>query len=168
MFLWRAKCRPEARSEVKNDNKTLLDSVAAIVSAYVAGSQVPAQELPELIREVHRSLSAEFSGKGPFAMSAQRKPAAAPGRSVRPDAIVCLEDGRTFRSLKRHLQVAHGLSPSEYRTKWALGPDYPMTAPAYAAERSRLAKKAGLGKSRGQVRGRRGRKRAGAKLNDAA
>lgn len=153
---------------MNNNNKNLLNSVVTLVSAYVVGNRVSVEDLPKLIRDVHQALSAASAGRRPGAEPARSKPAAAPSRSVTREAIVCLEDGKAFRSLKRHLRVAHGLTPGEYRVKWGLRSDYPMTAPAFAAERSRLAKKAGLGKSRARGRRKGGRGDAGAELTNAA
>jgi MucR family transcriptional regulator, transcriptional regulator of exopolysaccharide biosynthesis len=125
----------------------LIDLAAEIVSAYVSNNSVPAQDLPTLIAEVHRALSSTHQG-----MSQPEpeplKPAVNPKKSVFPDYIVCLEDGKKFKSLKRHLRTHYDLSPEEYREKWALPTDYPMVAPNYAAARSALAKKMGLGQQR--------------------
>jgi predicted transcriptional regulator len=125
----------------------LIDLTADIVSAYVSNHSVSAQELPALIAEVHQALSRTHSG-----MSEPEpeplKPAVNPKKSVYPDYIICLEDGKKFKSLKRHLRTHYDLSPEEYREKWGLAPDYPMVAPNYAAARSALAKKMGLGQQR--------------------
>lgn len=125
----------------------LIDLTADIVSAYVSNHSVSTQELPSLIAEVHQALSRTHSG-----MSEPEpeplKPAVNPKKSVFPDYIICLEDGKKFKSLKRHLRTHYDLSPEEYREKWGLAPDYPMVAPNYAAARSALAKKMGLGQQR--------------------
>jgi predicted transcriptional regulator len=125
----------------------LIDLAADIVSAYVSNNTVAASDLPGLIADVHRALSNTHSGvqePEPEPL----KPAVNPKKSVFPDYIVCLEDGKKFKSLKRHLRTHYDLSPEEYREKWGLSPDYPMVAPNYAAARSALAKKMGLGQQR--------------------
>src|SRR5262245_1213955 len=113
-----------------------------IVSAYVGNNSVPAANLSELIATVYQAVAGLSQHKAP-AVEPQT-PAVNPKRSVHPDHIVCLEDGKRFRSLKRHLTANHGLTPEEYRSKWNLPADYPMVAPNYAATRSELAKKLGL------------------------
>jgi predicted transcriptional regulator len=108
---------------------------------------VPSSDLPNLIAEVHRALSSTHAGTSEPEPE-PLKPAVNPKRSVFPDYIVCLEDGKKFKSLKRHLRTHYDLSPEEYREKWGLAADYPMVAPNYAAARSALAKKMGLGQQR--------------------
>jgi len=125
----------------------LIDLAAEIVSAYVSNNSVPAQDLPTLIAEVHRALSSTHQGVNQPEPEPLR-PAVNPKKSVFPDYIVCLEDGKKFKSLKRHLRTHYDLSPEEYREKWGLAADYPMVAPNYAAARSALAKKMGLGQQR--------------------
>jgi predicted transcriptional regulator len=127
--------------------ESLIDLAADIVSAYVSNNTVPAADLPVLIASVHRALNATHSG-GAEPEPEPLKPAVNPKKSVFPDYIVCLEDGKKFKSLKRHLRTHYDLSPEEYREKWGLPPDYPMVAPNYAAARSALAKKMGLGQQR--------------------
>ncbi|TPI12527.1 transcriptional regulator [Mesorhizobium sp. B4-1-3] len=117
---------------------------ADIVSAYVSNNAVPPASLPELIQSVNSSLSKVGQQVEP-AKPAQQ-PAVNPKRSVFPDYIISLEDGKKFKSLKRHLSVHYGLTPDEYREKWGLARDYPMVAPNYAAQRSALAKSSGLGR----------------------
>ena len=131
--------------EAKTPDLTSL--AAEIVSAYVSNNSVPASDLPNLIAEVHRALSSTHAGTSEPEPE-PLKPAVNPKRSVFPDYIVCLEDGKKFKSLKRHLRTHYDLSPEEYREKWALPADYPMVAPNYAAARSALAKKMGLGQQR--------------------
>ena len=114
-----------------------------IVSAYVSNNLVDRGELPSLIRNVHRSL-VELGGEE--AQPEQQKPAVPIKKSVQQDFIVCLEDGLKFKSLKRHLRSKYDMSPEEYREKWGLPADYPMVAPGYSAQRSKLAKKMGLGR----------------------
>jgi len=125
----------------------LIDLAADIVSAYVSNNTVPATDLPALIAEVHRALSNTHAGLNEPEPE-PLKPAVNPKRSVFPDYIICLEDGKKFKSLKRHLRTHYDLSPEEYRDKWGLATDYPMVAPNYAAARSALAKKMGLGQQR--------------------
>lgn len=125
----------------------LIELTADVVAAYVSNNPVPAGELPSLIADVHAALGRV--GGGPEAPVADKqKPAVNPKRSVHDDYIVCLEDGKKFKSLKRHLMTHYGLSPEQYREKWGLDPSYPMVAPNYAAARSQLAKKMGLGRKR--------------------
>ncbi|MEP0323511.1 MucR family transcriptional regulator [Bauldia litoralis] len=125
----------------------LIDLAAEIVSAYVSNNSVPAQDLPTLISEVHRALSSTHQGVNQPEPE-PLKPAVNPKKSVFPDYIICLEDGKKFKSLKRHLRTHYDMSPEEYREKWGLATDYPMVAPNYAAARSALAKKMGLGQQR--------------------
>jgi predicted transcriptional regulator len=125
----------------------LVDMAADIVSAYVAANPVPSQDLPALIRTVHTALKEVASGAKVSREPAQ-EPAVAIKKSVTPDYIICLEDGKKFKSLKRHLRTRYGMTPEEYRSKWNLAHDYPMVAPNYAKERSNLAKRMGLGLSR--------------------
>lgn len=120
----------------------LLELTADIVGAYVANNPTPAASLPELIAKVNASLSS----LGKPAPEPMPKPAVNPRRSVHADYIVCLEDGKKFKSLRRHLMTSYGLTPDEYRSKWGLPSDYPMVAPNYAAVRSALAKGMGLGR----------------------
>jgi MucR family transcriptional regulator, transcriptional regulator of exopolysaccharide biosynthesis len=128
-------------------NSDLIDLAAEIVSAYVSNNSVPASDLPNLIAEVHRALNSTHAGTTEPEPE-PLKPAVNPKRSVFPDYIVCLEDGKKFKSLKRHLRTHYDLSPEEYREKWGLPADYPMVAPNYAAARSQLAKQMGLGQQR--------------------
>ncbi|MHB1205543.1 MAG: Ros/MucR family transcriptional regulator [Rhodospirillaceae bacterium] len=118
----------------------LLALTAEIVSAHVANNAVRGGDLPQLIHDVHRALT-EIGGGGTPA----GQPAVPIKKSVMPDYIVCLEDGKKLKMLKRHLKTAYGLTPEQYRDRWQLPPDYPMVAPNYAKTRSRLAKKIGLG-----------------------
>jgi predicted transcriptional regulator len=135
-----------------DDQDLSLNLVSEIVSAYVSNNSVPTDQLSELITSVHQALM-NVDEKQPETL----KPAVPKKRSVTPDFIVCLEDGKKLKMLKRHIRTSYNLSPKEYRQKWGLPDDYPMVAPKYAAQRSELAKKIGLGKSR-----RKGRKKAAA------
>jgi predicted transcriptional regulator len=123
----------------------VLGLTAQIVSAHVTKNTVPVEELPALIREVYKTLSTV--GEAPAPVEAL-KPAVAVTKSVFPDHIVCLEDGKQMTMLKRHLMTEHNLTVDQYRTKWGLPSNYPMVAPNYAETRSSLAKKMGLGRSR--------------------
>ena len=131
----------------------LIDLTADIVAAYVANNSVSTDELPNLIADVHVALARTHAGVNEPEPEPQ-KPAVNPKRSVFADYIICIEDGKKFKSLKRHLRTHYDLSPEEYREKWGLAPDYPMVAPNYAAARSALAKKMGLGQKRKRGRGR--------------
>lgn len=126
-------------------NEEIIELTADVISAYVSNNPVPVAELPGLIAQVHQSLSA-LGGEAPSSAEEAQKPAVNPKRSVHDDYIVCLEDGKKFKSLKRHLSTHYGMTPEDYRAKWKLPADYPMVAPAYAAARSSLAKKMGLGR----------------------
>jgi predicted transcriptional regulator len=128
----------------ENSNELLISLTADIVAAYVAKNNVAAGELPALIGQIHGSMSSLAAG-GPAVREAP-KPAVPVKKSITPDYIVCLEDGKKFKSLKRHLGSAYGMTPDEYRQKWGLPADYPMVAPNYAAARSELAKQTGLGR----------------------
>lgn len=125
----------------------LVGLTAEIVSAYVSNNTINPSELPGLIQNVHQALTRVSSNSAP-AEREELKPAIPIKRSVTPDYIICLEDGKKFKSLKRHLRTHYNLTPEEYREKWGLPPDYPMVAPNYSAARSALAKKMGLGTRR--------------------
>jgi len=127
-------------------NATLVELTTEIVSAYVSNNPVPAGELPAVIAQIHLSLSGLQSGFSPQTASEPLKPAVPIKKSVTPDFIISLEDGKKFKSLKRHLSTSYGMTPAEYREKWGLPADYPMVAANYAASRSELAKKIGLGR----------------------
>jgi predicted transcriptional regulator len=124
-----------------------IELTADIVSAYVSNNSVPAAEIPALINQVHGALQRVSSGQGETAAE-PLKPAVPVKRSVTAEHIVCLEDGKKFKSLKRHLRTQYDMTPEQYREKWGLPPDYPMVAPNYAAARSQLAKQMGLGQQR--------------------
>jgi len=120
---------------------------ANIVSAYVSNNTVPSAEIPNLIGQIHSALLRVSGGQAPTPAE-PLKPAVPLKRSITSDYLVCLEDGKKFKSLKRHLRTQYGMTPEQYREKWALPPDYPMVAPNYAAARSQLAKQMGLGQQR--------------------
>ncbi len=126
----------------------ILEMAADIVSAFVSNNSVPAGDLPNVIASVHAALSGLSAASPPPQIETPKEPAIAIKKSVTPDFIICLEDGKKFKSLKRHLRTAYGLSPDQYREKWKLPQDYPMVAPNYAKARSALAKAAGLGQQR--------------------
>jgi predicted transcriptional regulator len=133
------------------ENSDLIELAAEIVSAYVSNNSVPAAELPALINDVFTALTRV--GTPPAEVAAEPlKPAVSVKKSVHNDFIICLEDGKKFKSLKRHLRTQYNMSPEQYREKWGLPPEYPMVAPNYAAARSRLAKEMGLGQQRRRVR----------------
>jgi predicted transcriptional regulator len=120
----------------------LLDLTAEIVAAHVSNNSLSVSEVPQLIQSVYQTLAVVGSGQ----MSAERlQPAVSVKKSVTPDHIICLEDGKKLKMLKRHLKTAYNMTPEEYREKWNLPRDYPMVAPNYAKHRSNLAKKIGLG-----------------------
>ncbi len=130
-----------------SETENYIELAADIVSAYVSNNSVPASDLPALIQEVHAALSQVMNGS--VALEAEApKPAVPAKKSVTNEFIVCLEDGRKFKSLKRHLRTQYNMSPDEYREKWGLAADYPMVAPNYAKARSNLAKQMGLGQQR--------------------
>ena len=116
-----------------------------IVASFVANNAVSSEELSDLIRSVHRTL-VSLRGDGAAEPSERRKPAVPVNRSIHNDYIVCLEDGKKLKMLKRYLRSSYNMSPDDYRKRWGLPADYPMVAPAYAARRSEFAKKIGLGK----------------------
>jgi predicted transcriptional regulator len=130
---------------MEQDN--LIELTAEIVSAYVSANSVASGDLPGLINQVHSALHRTATGAAEPAQEPLR-PAVAAKKSVTPDYIVCLEDGKKFKSLKRHLRTHYDLTPEEYREKWGLPSDYPMVAPNYAKARSALAKEMGLGQKR--------------------
>ncbi len=128
-------------------DSNFIELTAQIVSAYVGNNTVAAGDIPALINQVHAALS-RVSGKGGEAAAEPLKPAVSVKRSITPEYIVCLEDGKKFKSLKRHLRTQYNMTPEQYREKWGLSADYPMVAPNYAAARSQLAKQMGLGQQR--------------------
>jgi predicted transcriptional regulator len=118
---------------------------AGIVAAYVSRNAVTAEAVPDIIRSVHQALTG-LTGAAAAEPPERPKPAVPVGRSVQHDYIVCLEDGKKLKMLKRYLRSRYNMSPDDYRRRWGLPPDYPMVAPAYAARRSDFAKKIGLGR----------------------
>ena len=125
-----------------------IELAAEIVSAFVSNNSVPAAELPALIGNVHDALNRITVGSTQKVEETKQPPAVPVKKSVQPDYIVCLDDGKKFKSLKRHLRTVYNMTPDQYRAKWGLPADYPMVAPNYAAARSQLAKQMGLGARR--------------------
>jgi len=126
------------------DGEGTLEMVAKVVAAYVSNNPVPVTELPGLVRSVHGTF-AGLLGSSPVDVVTTQKPAVPIKKSVTPEHIVCLEDGKKLKMLKRYLRSRFQLSPEDYRAKWGLPPDYPMVSPNYAAQRSAFAKRIGLG-----------------------
>lgn len=126
-------------------NDITITVAAEIVAAYISNNSISVSDLPRLIGDVQGELKRLASGEAKEASPAKLEPAIAIKKSVTPDFIFCLEDGKKFKSLKRHLRSHFDMSPDQYRAKWGLPNDYPMVAPNYAAQRSRLAKSLGLG-----------------------
>jgi len=144
-------------SAIENPNtrsEELLRLASDIVAAYVSNNPIPISDLPGMIKSVHATLGALSSGGHSDALTTQ-KPAVPVKKSVANDYIVCLEDGKKLKMLKRYLRSNYSLTPEEYRAKWGLPADYPMVAPNYSAQRSEFAKKIGLGKNAPAHKGRR-------------
>lgn len=129
----------------ESENLTLQKLTTQIISAYVSHNEIPGPELPELIRSVHVTLSNVAVVKPE---PVKPTPAVPPKKSVFPDYIICLEDGKKLKLLRRHLQTVYDMTPQQYRERWDLPPEYPMVAPNYASHRSNLARKIGLGHRR--------------------
>jgi predicted transcriptional regulator len=134
----------ENKSELAEFASELVEFAADIVAAYVGNNSVPATELPNLINDVIKALTGAVATGGEVALE-EARPAVPIKKSVTPDYIICLEDGKKFKSLKRHLRTHYDLTPERYREKWGLPADYPMVAPNYAIARSKLARQMGLG-----------------------
>ena len=146
----------DREAPAKTSQEDILRMTAEIVSTYVTHNELPGSQIPDVIRSVFTTLSSHAGGEG-LAAQQPAKPVVSIRKSVTPDYIICLDDGKKFKMLKRHLRTTYNLTPEEYRAKWRLPADYPMVAAKYAAQRSALAKKIGLGRKRA------GRKRAGRK-----
>ncbi len=127
-----------------SDKAEIIELTAEIVASYVENNTLSTADVPALIQSVHRALTSIASGVETVE-TAPKEPAVPVRRSITPDYLICLEDGRKFKSLKRHLRTKYNLSPEDYRAKWGLAKDYPMVAPNYAKARSDLAKQMGLG-----------------------
>ncbi|MDM8347039.1 MucR family transcriptional regulator [Pseudochrobactrum sp. sp1633] len=132
----------------KNAAYDLVELTTDLVSAYVSNNPVPLADLPSLIEQVHQALSNLETGVKTSPPEEKPVPAVPIKKSITPDYLICLENGKKFKSLKRHLSSQHGMTPDEYRAKWNLPADYPMVAPGYAAARSQLAKEMGLGRKK--------------------
>ena len=139
---------------VPSKTDELLKLASEIVAAYVSNNPIPASEVPAMIKTVHGTLGGLADASKSDSATTQ-KPAVSVKRSITPDYIVCLEDGKKLKMLKRYLRSTYGMTPEAYRAKWGLPPDYPMVAPNYAAQRSKFAKQIGLGRSSSS--GRRGK-----------
>ena len=139
----------EQNSSAAGSDNDLIDLSTEIVSAYVSHNALSVTDLPKLIADVHSALRG-LQGAVVTEPSEELKPAVPVKKSVAPDFIICLEDGKKFKSLKRHLRTHYDMSPEEYREKWGLPADYQMVAPNYSANRSRLAKDNGLGRKAGK------------------
>jgi predicted transcriptional regulator len=131
------------------DNDDILKMTVEIVAAYVSNNDVNSALVPDVINSIYSSLTSLNSQSSQKAAEAQ-KPAISIRRSITPEYIVCLEDGKKLKMLKRHLRASYGMSPDDYRNKWGLPLDYPMVAPNYAEQRSNFAKKIGLGRKKGE------------------
>lgn len=130
------------------DNKShqeILALTTEIVAAHLSNNQLPADDIPALIQKIYKTLTNVTADSG-SSFSERPQPAVPVKRSINPDYIICLEDGKKLKMLKRHLKTAYNMSPEEYRERWGLPADYPMVAPNYALQRSSLAKDIGLGK----------------------
>ena len=136
------------KSEISMRDQNVMQWTSQIVGAYVSGNEVAVQDLPDLMDLVYHKVRALSGCQG---SKAAQRPAVPIEASITPDHIICLEDGKKFKMLKKHLNTQYGLSPEEYRAKWGLPVDYPMVAPNYAMKRQQLAKASGLGKSRPPV-----------------
>ena len=128
-----------------SNSPDLIEMTTEIVSAFVSNSSLSASDLPALIHQIHKTLSDISTGAEAESAAPALTPAISVKKSITPDFLICLEDGRKFKSLKRHLRTKYDLTPEQYRAKWNLPKDYPMVAPNYAAARSNLAKQSGLG-----------------------
>ena len=131
-----------------SDDASCIQLTASIVSAYVSNNPVSSAEIPALISQVYSALMRVCKGAAAAALAEPLKPAVPIKRSITTEYLVCLEDGKKFKSLKRHLRTQYQMTPDQYRAKWDLPADYPMVAPNYAAARSQLAKQMGLGQQR--------------------
>ena len=138
----------------KMAEQELLRMTADVVAAYVSNNTLPMAQMAEVINAVYGSLRG-LETQIVEAPAEPLKPAVSPRRSITPDYLICLEDGKRLKMLKRHLRTTYNMSPDEYRARWGLPPDYPMVAPNYAAQRSEFAKKIGLGRETGRQSGRR-------------
>ncbi len=141
------------QTEPKTSQSDVLRMTAQVVASYLSNNMLPATQIPEVISTVYTALNGLGIG-GVGGKGEPLKPAVPIKKSITPEFIICLEDGKKLKMLKRHLRTTYGLTPDEYRAKWGLPADYPMVAPNYAAQRSAFAKKIGLGRTAGKPRGR--------------
>ena len=137
-----------ASTDARKTDADLVQMTAQIVTSYISRNTVPTDQLGSIIHAVHDALRGVGAASAPVAPSAPAKPAVPVKRSIQPDYLVCLEDGKKLKVLKRHLRTTYSMSPEDYRAKWSLPADYPMVAPNYAEQRSAFAKKIGLGRAR--------------------
>jgi predicted transcriptional regulator len=137
-------------SDSSNLQEALITLTADIVAAHVSNNSVAVSDIPVLIQNVHGALSGLSNPKAPEAV--RQEPAVSIRSSIKPDYIVCLEDGKKLKMLKRHLMTSYGMTPDDYRAKWGLAADYPMVAPNYAEQRRTLAKAIGLGRKPGKLK----------------
>ena len=126
----------------------LIQFTTEIVAAYVSNNEIAISDVPQLVSSVYQSLLSQGAGGSTDVKAGRPDPAVSPKKSVFPDYIICLEDGKKLKMLKRHLKASYNLTPEQYRERWNLSADYPMVAPNYARQRSRLAKQIGLGTAR--------------------
>jgi predicted transcriptional regulator len=131
-----------------DNHAELLDATATVLQSYLANNNIDKADLPGVITSVYDALKKNSTGEAAEPKAMEKMPAVPVKKSVTPDFLVCLEDGKKFKSLKRHLRTAYDMTPDDYRKKWGLPSDYPMVAPSYAEKRSTLAKGMGLGKMR--------------------
>ncbi len=131
-----------------SERADLIELVADVVAAYVGANKIEKTELPGLVQSVHQAFANLANGTTTAPEPAPLNPAVPVKKSITPEYLICLEDGKKFKSLKRHLRSRYNLTPDEYRARWGLPADYPMVAPNYAQARSRLAKQMGLGQLR--------------------
>tara|TARA_B100001123_G_C15136635_1_gene957672 strand:- start:400 stop:879 length:480 start_codon:yes stop_codon:yes gene_type:complete len=144
---WVTLTMSQESMQQKAERGELLRMTAEVVAAYVGNNSLPTTQLPDVINTVYGTLTRVNSGSVIPINGHARKAAVSVRRSITPDYIICLEDGKKLKMLKRHLRTVYGLTPDEYRTKWGLPTDYPMVAPNYSKQRSAFAKKIGLGRS---------------------
>lgn len=133
--------------DINNSDQELVALSADVVAAYVSNHDVPVAEIPDLVHVVHTSLRS-LTRKGGDGFGKRPDPAVSPQKSVFADYIICLEDGKKLKMLRRHLKTVYNMTPEQYRIRWGLPSDYPVVAPNYAQQRSKLAKQIGLGSSR--------------------
>tara|TARA_Y100001001_G_scaffold151607_1_gene163367 strand:+ start:921 stop:1334 length:414 start_codon:yes stop_codon:yes gene_type:complete len=135
-------------NQEKTSQTELLNLTTEIVSAHLSNNTVESNDIPELIEKIYKTLSS-IQSDAPLSLIDRPQPAVPIKRSITPDYIICLEDGKKLKMLKRHLKTAYNMTPEQYRERWNLPADYPMVAPNYAKKRSKLAKDIGLGKRAG-------------------